>query len=124
MAVADPEDRDPEPEDPRSTAGAPSSYTDAGPPDSTMPAGRREASSEGDRSWATISENTWHSRILRAISCAYCAPRSTTRTGRPGPAATSLVAHPDALGGLVRLALALIDGATTSSAFWNSRIVA
>src|SRR5580698_312851 len=28
----------------------------------------------------TISEYTWHSRTLRAISCAYCAPKSTTRT--------------------------------------------
>ena len=28
----------------------------------------------------TISLNTWHSRTRRAISCAYCAPKSTTRT--------------------------------------------
>src|SRR3954463_4566008 len=28
----------------------------------------------------TISENTRHSRTRRAISCAYCAPKSTTRT--------------------------------------------
>ena len=28
----------------------------------------------------TISEYTWHSRTRRAISCAYCAPKSTTRT--------------------------------------------
>src|SRR4030095_1118219 len=72
-----------------------------------MPAGPRAASSDAGRSCATISEYTWHSRILRAISCAYCAPRSTTRTGRRGTEATPLVTHPDALGGLVRLALAL-----------------
>src|SRR3954452_5180947 len=29
----------------------------------------------------TISEKTTHSRTRRAISCAYCAPKSTTRTG-------------------------------------------
>src|SRR3954453_3900261 len=28
----------------------------------------------------TISEKTRHSRTRRAISCAYCAPKSTTRT--------------------------------------------
>src|SRR5215211_2397039 len=72
-----------------------------------MPAGPRAASSDAGRSWATISEYTWHSRILRAISCAYCAPRSTTRTGLRGTEATPLVTHPDALGRLVRLALAL-----------------
>src|SRR5262245_1392175 len=102
----------PSPNTPGSTSGAPSSYTDAGPPDSTMPAGRRAASSDALRPCGTISEYTWHSRIRRAISCAYCAPRSTTRTGRSdagrsGPRATTLVAHPDALGGLVGLALGL-----------------
>ncbi len=28
----------------------------------------------------TISEYTWHSRTRRAMSWAYCAPKSTTRT--------------------------------------------
>src|SRR6187200_538019 len=97
---------------PGSTSGAPSSYTDAGPPESTMPAGRRAATLDAESPCGTISEYTWHSRILRAISCAYCAPRSTTRTGRSGAGrsggrGTTLVAHPHALGGLVGLALRL-----------------
>src|ERR671936_409391 len=32
--------------------------------------------------WPTSSEYTRHSRTRRAISCAYCPPRSSTRTGR------------------------------------------
>src|SRR2546423_653745 len=32
--------------------------------------------------WPTSSEYTRHSRTRRAISCAYCPPRSTTNTGR------------------------------------------
>src|SRR5262245_10514786 len=97
---------------PGSTSGAPSSYTEAGPPDRTTPAGRRAAISDAVRSCGTISEYTWHSRIRRAISCAYCAPRSTTSTGRSGAgrsgaSGTTLVAHPHVLGGLVRLALGL-----------------
>src|SRR4029078_10576615 len=77
-----------------------------GPPDRMMPAGRLAASSLAVRSWATISEYTCASRTRRAISCAYCAPRSTTRTGR-GSEATGLVPHPDALLCLVGLPLGL-----------------
>src|SRR5689334_17860328 len=71
-----------------------------------MPAGRFDASSLAPRSCATISEYTCASRTRRAMSWAYCAPRSTTRTGR-GSVMASLVAHPDALLGLIRLALGL-----------------
>src|SRR3989440_2329079 len=34
--------------------------------------------------WGTISLYTFASRTRRAISCAYCAPKSTTRTGPGG----------------------------------------
>src|SRR5438093_5951923 len=78
---------------PGSTAGAPGSYTDAGPPDRITPAGRFALRSERGRSCATISEYTWHSRTRRAISCAYWAPRSTTSTGcGPDPPVASIVA--------------------------------
>src|SRR5215469_18590619 len=46
----------------------------------------------------TISEYTWHSRTRRAISCAYCAPKSTTSTVSESPACTTSpspgLAHP------------------------------
>src|SRR3984957_11033237 len=35
----------------------------------------------------TISEYTWHSRTRRAMSWAYCAPKSTTRTVSNPPGA-------------------------------------
>src|SRR5215472_12192036 len=37
----------------------------------------------------TISEYTWHSRTRRAISCAYCAPKSTTSTVSKSSACTT-----------------------------------
>src|SRR3954463_12209205 len=66
----------------------------------------------------TISEYTCASRTRRAISCAYCAPRSTTSTLSwwVSSAVTSapvdarwcaLAAHADALRALQRLALGL-----------------
>src|SRR4029453_15459945 len=84
---------------------APLCYRAAGPPESTIPAGRLARSSASGASCGTISEYTWHSRIRRAINCAYCAPRSTTRTGRS--ASSKLVAHAHALLRLVGLALRL-----------------
>src|SRR5947208_12894767 len=91
---------------PGSIPGAPGSFTDAGPPDSTSPAGRRAARLATGASNGTISEYTWHSRTRRAMSCAYCAPKSRTRTGR---ATSAKLGHPHALGPLVGLALGL-DG--------------
>src|SRR5205809_3081001 len=93
---------------PRLSAGAPSSYTDAGPPDRISPAGRRPSTSASGASNGTISEYTWHSRTRRAMSWAYCAPKSTTRTGRGSVMGRASVRpHPLLL--LERLALGL-DG--------------
>src|SRR5581483_11621279 len=65
-----------------STRGAPSAYTDAGPPERISAAGfRRRSSSAVDRC-ETSSEYTPASRTRRAISCEYWPPRSTTSTGR------------------------------------------
>src|SRR5690349_291362 len=51
-----------------------------------MPAGRLAATSDAVTVCGTISEYTLASRTRRAISCAYCAPKSTTRTGPDGAA--------------------------------------
>src|SRR5689334_4398769 len=58
----------------------------------------------------TISLYTCASRTRRAISCAYCAPKSTTRTRSCSGVFTTrtrLSAHADALRPLERLALGL-----------------
>src|SRR4051812_22243733 len=64
--------------------GAPSSYTEDGPPDSTMPTGSIARSFESSGSLASvygwISQYTACSRIRRAISCVYCDPKSRTTT--------------------------------------------
>src|SRR3989440_4147225 len=65
-----------------STRGAPSAYTDAGPPLRTTACGLRARTCAAVTPWPTSSEYTRHSRTRRAISCAYCPPRSTTNTGR------------------------------------------
>ncbi len=64
-----------------STCGAPSAYTDCGPPDRMIPAGCRAAMASTDAVCGTISEYTFASRTRRAMSWAYWAPKSTTRTG-------------------------------------------
>ena len=71
-----------------SSAGAPGSYTDAGPPDRTSPAGSRARISSGGESCGTTAEKTRHSRMRRAMSWLYWAPKSTTKTP-PGAAAAS-----------------------------------
>src|SRR2546430_17434962 len=96
----------PSPNTPGSMDGAPSSYTEAGPPERINPTGRLARSSCGVASNGTISEYTWHSRTRRAMSCAYCAPKSTTRIGRGSVIGSG---HADPLGLLVALALGL-DG--------------
>src|SRR5581483_6030555 len=74
-----------------STRGAPSAYTDAGPPERISAAGfRRRSSSAVDRC-ETSSEYTRASRTRRAISCEYWPPRSTTSTGRSSGAGCSAV---------------------------------
>src|SRR4051794_7737707 len=62
--------------------GAPSAYTDAGPPDRISATGFRARMSSTAARWETSSEYTRASRTRRAISCEYWPPRSTTRTGR------------------------------------------
>src|SRR5471030_668852 len=47
-----------------------------------MPLGFFAVTSAAVMVCGTISLYTFASRTLRAINCAYCAPKSTTRTGR------------------------------------------
>src|SRR6202011_1594477 len=60
--------------------GAPSTWTDAGPPERMIPRGRLASISLRGIDRGTISEYTRASRPRRAISWAYWAPKSTTRT--------------------------------------------
>src|SRR5215469_15336158 len=75
----------PAPNSPSGTAGAPAAYTDDGPPDKMIAFGRLASISLTGIVEGTISEYTWHSRTRRAISCAYCAPKSTTNTVSNAP---------------------------------------
>src|SRR5690349_12454708 len=71
----------------RGSGGAPSAYTEAGPPESTIPRGRRRSSSSSRTSCGSSSEDTPHSRVRRAISWAYSPPESRTQTScKPAPA--------------------------------------
>src|SRR4051794_18166497 len=67
---------------PASSTGAPGSYTLDGPPDRMTAAGSFASISATGIECGTISEYTRASRTRRAMSWAYCAPKSTTRTGR------------------------------------------
>src|ERR671911_174444 len=107
--------------------GAWSTCTDAGPPETMIPFGRRASISDSGIVRGTISEYTCASRTRRAISCAYCAPKSTTSTVSnwdgstatsrcvPGPtycwSSYASAAHADALAALEALALGLQRGA-------------
>ena len=72
----------------------------AGPPERTIAAGSRASSSATLAVCGTISEYTCASRTRRAISCAYCAPKSTTSTGRGStPRSLRLPCHESACGG-------------------------
>src|SRR5215831_5661226 len=70
----------PAPSRPAGAGGAPSAYTEAGPPDRMTAFGLRASICAAGMLAGTISEYTWHSLTRRAISCAYWAPKSTTRT--------------------------------------------
>src|SRR5215213_9820552 len=96
-----------------STRGAPSAYTDAGPPLRINACGLRARTCSGVTVCGTSSEYTRASRTRRAISCEYWPPRSMTRTGRSSGAASGsgrtsapivrrLLRHRDVVG--VRLA--------------------
>src|SRR6187200_3191288 len=63
-----------------SRTGAPSTCTLFGPPLRINPAGRRAATPVAVMVDGTISEYTESSRTRRAMSWAYWAPKSTTRT--------------------------------------------
>src|SRR4029450_9531547 len=63
-----------------SRAGAPGSYTDRGPPDRIRALASWARTVSGSTSQGTTSEKTWHSRTRRAMSWAYSAPKSSTRT--------------------------------------------
>src|SRR5947209_1700926 len=96
---------------PASIAGAPSTCTDLGPPLRMMPAGLRASISATDMLCGTISEYTCASRTRRAISWAYWAPKSTTRTvSKWSLIRLASVPHPDALGTLEALAFGLECG--------------
>src|SRR4051812_4170281 len=74
---------------PGSTDGAPSAYTEAGPPERITAMGLRRRISDAAARCETSSEYTRASRTRRAISCEYWPPRSTTRTGWSSAAGTS-----------------------------------
>src|SRR5512132_258774 len=76
-----------------------------------IPFGRRASISSNGIVRGTISEYTCASRTRRAISCAYCAPKSTTSTVSNGGASTlALSTHADALAALEALAFGLQRG--------------
>src|SRR5690242_12951843 len=60
--------------------GAPSAYTDEGPPERMIAAGRLASISATGMVDGTISLYTRASRTRRAMSWAYWAPKSTTST--------------------------------------------
>src|SRR4051794_31808156 len=83
------------------SSGAPSEYTEAGPPDSTSAAGRRSRICSVSIVCGRSSANTPHSRIRRAISCEYWPPKSRTSTssravsgGRSSTASSETVSVP------------------------------
>src|SRR6185312_13204830 len=61
------------------TVGAPSSYTEFGPPLRMMPVGFHSRTHSADRVGGWISEYTPASRTLRAMSCVNCDPKSRIR---------------------------------------------
>src|SRR6476659_4586662 len=92
--------------------GAPSTVVDSGPPDRMMPFAPNFAISAGSWSHAQISQYTPISRMRRAMSCVYCAPKSRMRilslcrsvmgavhgsTGSPRTAACTVAELPFAL---------------------------
>src|SRR3954454_18898302 len=60
--------------------GAPSAYTDAGPPERISPRGARRLISSMSIVCGSSSLKTPHSRTRRAISCEYWPPKSRTST--------------------------------------------
>src|SRR3954451_20055856 len=75
-----------------SSLGAPSAYTDAGPPERISPFGLRRRTSSTPTWCGSSSENTPHSRTRRAMSCEYCPPKSRTTTSSTARGAWTSVA--------------------------------
>src|SRR5919106_2181 len=75
----------------RGSLGAPSAYTEAGPPERISAFGRRRVTSSTGTWCGSSSLKTPHSRTRRAISCEYWPPKSRTSTSServaPAPAA-------------------------------------
>src|SRR5580692_13028582 len=61
---------------PGSAGGASLSYTDHGAPESTMPTGEQLLTSSSEAVQGSTTEKTLCSRMRRAMSCVYCAPKS------------------------------------------------
>src|SRR3954453_8643881 len=83
---------------PSSMPGAPASYTLEGPPERMIAFGSRASMSATGIVCGTISEYTLASRTRRAMSWAYCAPKSTTRTRSCSVTALSRLGHRDPSG--------------------------
>src|SRR4051794_4478983 len=66
-------------------SGAPGSYTDAGPPESTSPFGFPSRIFSTGVEAGNSSAKTPHSRIRRAINCEYCPPKSRPSTPPSAP---------------------------------------
>src|SRR5919204_553997 len=66
------------------SSGAPSEYTEAGPPERTIARAPRSRITDSGVSCGRSSANTPHSRIRRAMSCEYCPPKSKTTTPSRG----------------------------------------
>src|SRR5436190_4539375 len=92
-----------------SSFGAPSAYTDAGPPDRIRPLGLRRRTSSAPTWWGSSSENTPHSRTRRAMSWEYCPPKSRTTTSSTARGARTSVAFSSTTCGAAR------DAVTTAS---------
>ena len=59
-----------------SAGGASASYTDDGPPERINPIGLSARISSRGAVQGSTTENTFCSRMRRAISCVYCDPKS------------------------------------------------
>src|SRR3954449_7694523 len=85
-----------------SSFGAPSAYTDAGPPERISPFGPRARTSSTPTWCGSSSENTPHSRTRRAMSWEYCPPKSRTTTSSTARGARTSVAFSSTTCGAAR----------------------
>src|SRR5436305_1255202 len=85
-----------------SIRGAPSAYTDAGPPERMIATGLCQRISSTVARWEISSEYTRASRTRLAISCEYWPPRSTTSTGRSASGKSSTISAATVIGRVLR----------------------